>query len=528
MVADSKAESDLGLKPRNETPMKAPRTASNERFATLMTAVFTVLVVWVSLHHEPWRDEADAWLAARDMSPVELFHWLGGAGTPGLWYLLLMPLAKLGLPYQSMALLHAGLAIAVAAVIAFFAPFGRLFKALIIFGHYIAYEYAVVARSYVLTALLVFVIAMSLTAGRKRWWVTGMLLGLLFNTNAHGFLLAGIISAGVAIDAIVRRQFSRKLFLGLCIAAVGGALAFLQLLPPQHAQSLNASPHWLVSGDVISQAFFPHVPPYIGAFIRYAHGRMWAAWTMYWGIRIVGLALLLSILFYARRSPMAVAIGMVSAVAIIYVCVFKWYGGERHAGLLFIMLVFVLWISPWPWHEQGFFPRLARGGLAVSLSCSVVAALVWSYLDVRWDYSGGKEAAQFIQAHALDTSPIAAVPAAQSESILPYLPREKFWYVGRKEPGTYIKWDQNWNKDYSLSEPEILARVHDAFPSGNSLLLTASKPLHNPQAAGYRLIFQNSHRQFDENALDEHYYLYAPMSIDNSGPATGTSTQRAQ
>src|SRR5207248_1486395 len=110
--------------------------------------------------------EADVWLAARDMTPVQLFHWLGSAGTPGLWYFLLMPLSKLGLPYVSMTLLHAMIAIVVAALIAFRSPFSRLLKTLILFSYPLAYEYSVVARSYVLTCLWLFLIAMQLRAER--------------------------------------------------------------------------------------------------------------------------------------------------------------------------------------------------------------------------------------------------------------------------------------------------------------------------------------------------------------------------
>jgi hypothetical protein len=495
--------------------MQSIQRTSDRLFASILTLLFAALVLFVAFHHEPWRDEADAWLAARDMTLSQLFHWLGGAGTPGLWYLLLMPLAKLGLPYQSMMLLHALLAIAVAALIAFFAPFPRLFKALIIFSHSIVYEYAIIERSYVLTTLLLLLIAMSLTARRKRWPLTGLLLLLLFNTNAHGFFFAGIISAVLFVAAIVRREFSSSALLGLLIAGAGGILAFVQLLPPQHAQTINTSPHWVVAGDLISQAFFPHIPAYPGAFQHWAHGRMWAAWPMYWGIRIVGLAIFIGIVILLRKTPIACAIAILGALAITYICVFKWYGGERHAGLLFVLIVFCLWISKWPLSGNETFPRAVRAAFAFSLICSVVAGLWWSYRDIRLAYSGGKEAAAFIQSHGLQNAPIAAIPAPQCESILPYFAHKPFWYIGREAYGTFVQWDSNWGSDYKLSESDALARVKREFPRDNNLLLVASKPLHDSAKTGYTLIFQNTRPQFDGNAIDEHYYLYAHTSISS-------------
>ena len=46
--------------------------------------------------HELWRDEANVWLIARELSPLQLFKEIRYQGHPCLWYLLVMPLAKLG------------------------------------------------------------------------------------------------------------------------------------------------------------------------------------------------------------------------------------------------------------------------------------------------------------------------------------------------------------------------------------------------------------------------------------------------
>ena len=48
-------------------------------------AILLAVVLW---KHEPWADEAQAWLIARDCSGVELlFQRLRYEGHPGLWYL---------------------------------------------------------------------------------------------------------------------------------------------------------------------------------------------------------------------------------------------------------------------------------------------------------------------------------------------------------------------------------------------------------------------------------------------------------
>lgn len=496
------------------TDSTTARKPGDRVFALTLTLVYAAWVLFVGFHHEAWRDEADAWLAARDMTPAQLFHWLGGAGTPGLWYLLLMPLAKLGFPYSAMMLLHAGLAIAVAALIAFLAPFPRCIKCLTVFSYYFAYEYAVVARSYVLTILLLLLIVISLTRNRKRPLVIGILLFLLFNTNAHGFFVAGIICLVLFVDLVAQGELSRRLLPAACLAAAGGALAFVQLLPPPYAHPPNQSAHWPVFGDAISQAFFPGIPAYLGAFFRYARGRAPLAYAGYYGIRCAGGFIFLSILFGIRGRRAVAAVLVLSWAAILYVCVFKWYGGERHAGLLFVLVIAAAWASRWPWpgREGTSSPgsrKMARVGLTVSLGVSFASGLIWSCRDVRWDYSGAKAAATFIRDNGLTQVPIAAVPGPHTEPLLPYLPGTRFWYVGRQEFGTYIQWDRQWNADYALKEDEILRRVAQQFPSGPHLLLIASKPLQHPEAAGYKLLFHNTRYIFDANSQDEHYYLYS-------------------
>ena len=49
--------------------------------------------------HEAWRDEAQQWLLVKNMSLIELISFLKYEGHFLLWYLIIMPFAKLGFPY---------------------------------------------------------------------------------------------------------------------------------------------------------------------------------------------------------------------------------------------------------------------------------------------------------------------------------------------------------------------------------------------------------------------------------------------
>ena len=503
------------------------RLAGGRRFAVYSCLAYAALVLVVALRHEPWRDEADAWLAARDMTPIKLFHWLGAAGTPGLWYVLLMPLAKLGAPYEAMTLLHVAISIATAALIARRAPFPPIFRLLIIFSYYFCYEYAVIARSYALTVLLMLLVAEVLTARISRPWRLGALLFLLFNTNAFGFFFGGIITVVAAVGAVRRGDRSRAVLGGALIALAGGVLAFAQLLPPAHARPPYAGAHWAVLGDAFSQAFFPQIPAHFGFFLRHAHRWPSLAWSAYVAVRCLAAMIFLGVLLLIHGRRDALAIVVLSCAAVLYISVSKWYGGERHAGLIFALVVFGLWMSrsPQPGEQPaGQRPRTSAVGaltllaFAASLSISCAAAAIWSYRDIRWEYSGAKAAAAFIRDNSLTSIPIAAIPAPQTEALLPYLPGTSFWYIGSQEFGTYVVWERNWGADYALTDGQIIGRVRRRFPSGPCLILTATTPLNDPENAGYHLIYHTSNYLFDENARDESYYLYARRGDAASKP----------
>src|SRR4051812_40575150 len=61
-------------------------------------AAWCALVAWVLPLHEPWFDEAQAWLIARDATLWEILGRMSYEGSPPLWHLLLAPLAKAGAP----------------------------------------------------------------------------------------------------------------------------------------------------------------------------------------------------------------------------------------------------------------------------------------------------------------------------------------------------------------------------------------------------------------------------------------------
>ena len=118
--------------------------------AWFVLALYMGLLVLVMCFHEPWLDEAQAWQIARCISLKDLFttrtHY---EGHPPLWHLILMPFAKLGMPYEFSL---KGVSFVISSIsmglIIFRAPFPKIVRYLLPFNYFFFYQYGVISRDY--------------------------------------------------------------------------------------------------------------------------------------------------------------------------------------------------------------------------------------------------------------------------------------------------------------------------------------------------------------------------------------------
>ena len=174
-------------------PTRHGKTGVAQRFWYVpVLAAYAAVVAYAVFHHEPWFDEAQAWLVARDCDLGALCtSELRYEGHPVLWYLILKMAIACHLPYEAIGYLSGAIAVVGMGILLAKSPFPKPLAALLPFTFFLCYQYAVIARSYVLLPALLFAIAI-LSHGRWekpiRWVVPLMLLA---NVSSHAFLIAG-------------------------------------------------------------------------------------------------------------------------------------------------------------------------------------------------------------------------------------------------------------------------------------------------------------------------------------------------
>ena len=467
------------------------RFLEKRSFLTIVFLLYAAVTLWTTLHHEPWRDEADPWLLMRDGDAEAIFGLTAYRGTPLLWYLLIWPFAAVGAPYLAQQLLNLALAWAAVALVLRSRAFPPLVKALFAFSYYPAFEYSVIARNYALLMFLTFLAAEQWRARQEKPLRLAATLALLANTSVHGLILAGIAGALWGVETWSRPPAGRSTGLRpgpLLTLLAGILLSLVQLWPRPGGQTLR------YRSDVVDT-------------VAYALSTAFFAEMRTESALIPALMVAVLIVVAIRRHPVPLAFFLGTSAALLTLFVLVWMGGPRHAGILLVVAVASLWIADayGPYRRE----RLVMAALAVALGWSVIpAARAWVE-ETRWAYSGSREAAEAIR--KTGRKEIAA-KVALHHAVAVYLPEHRFWYAATGEYGSYTRWDRQWERSLTMPAVTAVTRAEEHFGNRPWLLLLTEE-LPPSKKARFRLIYRTNRRVWGK--YEERYWLYEPAL---SGP----------
>jgi hypothetical protein len=334
-------------------------------------AVVYCCVVAISIaRHEPWADEAQAWLLARDSSLADLWtRLLHYEGTPGVWHTLLHVLIQLGLPYAGLNIVSGVLGLAAGWLVFRYAPLPLVVRLLLPFTFFLAYQYPVVARSYSLAPLLVFGCALLYESAAARIGLFTFLLCLLAGLSLHALLLSVSIWLTFYFG-VGRRWHDRRL---LTAGAVYIAFVALMIAAAWPAKDLAFPYHVGFSFERFVSAVDT---TFSGAFV----GRL--------VVSLFIVALSIPFLWKGRTLGMFVLSSILLCAASAFV-----YGNVWHQGFLLLAWLFAVWIAAA--NSKPTWPILASLFIAIAIQCYWTVAS-WKY-DWQQPYSGGRAAAAYLR-----------------------------------------------------------------------------------------------------------------------------------
>lgn len=389
------------------------------------------MLAWIVPFHEPWAGEAQAWQIARSLSLSQLLHGaLRYEGTPGLWHLLLHVLARLHVSYTGMHWVCAALATASTALLLFRSPFPLALRISLPFTFFLAFQFAVVARSYVLVPPLLF--AMAALWKRSTLWIA-LILGLLGNIAFHAFAISIGFAMLYALEARSGlRRLQRPLASVLLLLMLYAAAICIALPSP---------------ADLSFHTPLDH--PSFHVLARLAP----LVFCDYLLLSVTQHLLLALVILTAVLASVALCLGVryLIPVTVLAAAASGLYFNFWHIGLLIPTLIATFWIG---WDRFIASPRdLRRAAVVVASAAWIGLHLAWTVYALHFDrtraYAPDAAAARMLAPFVAAGVPLAVTTgnantsAFYSVALAPYFDHPIF----RNEPLPYWRWSNNDHTD---------------------------------------------------------------------------------
>ena len=280
------------------------------------------IVIWVvatlfrMFNHIPWLDEAHAWTIAQDLNFVEIIKLMKIEGHTLIWYLMLMPFAKLdwGYPYI-MQILNWVFCFGAIILLWKKAPFNNLVKVLITFSFPFFTVYPILARCYSIGIFLLFLLTILFKDKLKHPIIYSILLVLCANTSVMALFGATAFGILFLYDFFREKQDLKNLIIPSIIFVLGGSLILYLLVGSDatYLDEFNGFSAFL--GNVTWWYFIPV------------------------SICVLGSAILI------KNSKKALFFLFFTYLMLTYCSIFKYYGHYWNHYFYYIYLILVIWLG---------------------------------------------------------------------------------------------------------------------------------------------------------------------------------------
>ncbi len=460
---------------------RSRRTESNSVFtpkAAKMAdlAVFVLFLafnIYLLAVHEMWRDEVNVYLMGRDLSVAKLLTELRFQGHPCLWYLIVMPFAKLGLPCKIMDVISLIIMGCAAYIFYFRAPFNKILKAVALFIPMFSYYYTVIARGYCLVAL--FVILLAYYYGRRNDMpiLYGILLALLCQADTIGVPIAGFISVMWLFEAINRRMEEtplRKAAIGLVFPLVSFAFYLFQMRGASDSTVYEIRDLGLSDTLAEFRTFAFYIPKRLFSLNE----------ELSISVLIILLAFIIVISLKVKTLWPFVVFGGYVAFEVVF-SVFVYELNIWHFLALAFVFIWMMWVYDDRYHDASY-----AGGKAYAVSKAVIGLVSfalcilsiyhWACEDqtsglpnaVNGSYSDGVHAAAFIEENLSPDEVLVMANVPYVTPICAYAKDYKFYFAGSGKETLYADWSTEQCTE--VMAKDVLKWVRDEFPEKDSFI----------------------------------------------------------
>jgi hypothetical protein len=478
-------------------------------------AIYSILLAIASWKHTFWRDEAQAWLIARDSTSLaSVVHNVRYEGTPPLWHFVLYFVSRFTMNPEWMKLPNYIFSIAAMTLILSATKVSVCVRVGFVFSYFMLFEYSVIDRNYMLGIMLL-VATLTLLKHDESHLKISIALSLAALTSLPALvvavclypihLLPVIAVAGLRKPRHWLPALGAKKATALALFAVCALASVAIIHPPGGSAPLLAHDQSsrllrVLKFSSVTQAYLP-IPDSLyfwNSSIFNDLGR--AVSTM------VGLALAISLCFWFQRKPAQYFFIITSSLLMCEMAATK-TSFMRHVGWLFIVFLLAVILeyedaslrSPLDSRNSVWRPFLLSGILTVQALTAFFAIAVSMCIP----FSPSKQVVTFLQQQHLDQSPIVFLPDATGGAVLAYLQRPYAYSIERRTRSSFMIWDDVEAGPHEIHSKQELSA---AAENGISPVLITQGPLSDQQTSTLGIKFIAAFTG-GLNASD-HFYMY--------------------
>ncbi|MEE3349601.1 MAG: hypothetical protein VZR09_06135 [Candidatus Gastranaerophilaceae bacterium] len=424
------------------------------------------------LNHEMWRDETQPWCIVRDYTWNEFLDILKIEGHPLPFFLILMPFAKLGFSVYTVQIIGLIFLYLAAGYLIFKSPFNKLTKCLIVLSSAMLYFYPIIVRDLVLIPIILFILADIYAKRKAHPFLYTLTLILLSNTN---FLIVGFCAAtmGLFSTELIIQTIKEKKYINLVpIVLFFINASYIYLFFHKAAYLNDCYFQWTNNTSPIATA----LKDFAFVFFQHPFSNNLVTLILFYSLLIIVLARL-----FIRHKQMF-TVFLLSVFYHFYIYYKVWFGGVKpqKAYLLLFILIFCFWVI-----ENVKKDKILNAVIVVIFAINCLFSINNFISDVKYNYTGAKETAQYIRQNLNDEITFCVEgPPYFFTSIAAYLPDKKFFSLDEKHFTSYHNFsrikNRNYNKtinckyyisEYTINPKEIGILI---FNSSNSIS-------HNPE-----------------------------------------------
>ncbi len=377
-------------------------------------AAYAVLLCTVSLFHEPWSDEAQAWQIARCASLYDiLFTVPHYEGHPPLWHLILVPFAKTGLPYEPcIKAINIVFSLLAVWVMLYKTKLADMLKLFIPFTYFIFYQYGVISRPYSIMFLALMLCAASYNKRCEKPAFYASAIIILCLSSAYGMAIACGLCI-VWILCFIRSGSIKKSLSDMAKSGVLTALAVIFAIAVMLFICILPSPNCFNNtlGSTKAHVLKSIVYAVFGSIYDATLGDIFGGDIGLSGvvldtnlIYIIPVSLLVwstIILYGYKKGKLSDFLIPFALLDLTFVIIRL---GAHHIGIVTLLIIYWLCIcadSPdAAEYNNTLLKKYADICLMIAATATIAIQLIWSAMsavsDIRYNYSPGREVGQFI------------------------------------------------------------------------------------------------------------------------------------